>query len=292
MERSISQWASVRSLSSTAEEAAACGRSSANLARARPRHQRQPARIPSWSSPHWFRWRWRSRSELRRSDRACHRTCLAQGGGRCCWSRPASSSISIVHRTPWLHSGVRRPLLDDRTRVRRRASPERRGVCGGACQSRPISCLRACWTLAATRRARRLGCRQRVALIDTLQLLWQGLVNALSLPHLAWAFAGVTIGTAVGVLPGIGPALTVAILLPVTFSLDPTSAFIMFCWHLLGRDVRRIDHQHPDQLAGRDGFDHHRRRRTHDGPEGTSVGRTGDCRDRIVRRGHARDRRA
>src|ERR671914_282269 len=43
-----------------------------------------------------------------------------------------------------------------------------------------------------------------------------------------WAFAGATLSTAVGVLPGIGPALTVAVLLPVTFSLDPTSAFIMF----------------------------------------------------------------
>ena len=31
-----------------------------------------------------------------------------------------------------------------------------------------------------------------------------------------------------GVLPGIGPAMTVAVLLPVTFSLDPMSAFIMF----------------------------------------------------------------
>jgi putative tricarboxylic transport membrane protein len=39
---------------------------------------------------------------------------------------------------------------------------------------------------------------------------------------------GVTLGTAVGVLPGIGPALTVALLLPITFNLDPTSAFIMF----------------------------------------------------------------
>jgi putative tricarboxylic transport membrane protein len=38
----------------------------------------------------------------------------------------------------------------------------------------------------------------------------------------------VVIGTAVGVLPGIGPALTVALLLPVTYNLDPTSAFIMF----------------------------------------------------------------
>ena len=37
-----------------------------------------------------------------------------------------------------------------------------------------------------------------------------------------------TLGTAVGVLPGIGPALTVALLLPVTYALDPTPAFIMF----------------------------------------------------------------
>src|SRR5687767_12466321 len=43
-----------------------------------------------------------------------------------------------------------------------------------------------------------------------------------------WALAGVTLGTAVGVLPGIGPALTVAVLLPITFTLDPISAFIMF----------------------------------------------------------------
>ena len=55
-----------------------------------------------------------------------------------------------------------------------------------------------------------------------------GFASALSLAHLGWALAGVTLGTAVGVLPGIGPALTVALLLPITFSLDPTSAFIMF----------------------------------------------------------------
>jgi TctA family transporter len=64
--------------------------------------------------------------------------------------------------------------------------------------------------------------------METLYSLWQGLANALTLSHLAWSFAGVTLGTAVGVLPGIGPAMTVAILLPVTFSLDPVSAFIMF----------------------------------------------------------------
>ncbi len=46
--------------------------------------------------------------------------------------------------------------------------------------------------------------------------------------NLLWALAGVTLGTAVGVLPGIGPALTVALLLPVTYGLDPTAALIMF----------------------------------------------------------------
>ena len=65
-------------------------------------------------------------------------------------------------------------------------------------------------------------------MIETLQALGAGFANALTLTHLMWAFAGVTLGTAVGVLPGIGPAMTVAVLLPVTFSLDPVSAFIMF----------------------------------------------------------------
>ena len=65
-------------------------------------------------------------------------------------------------------------------------------------------------------------------MLETLRSLADGFSNALTLTHLLWAFAGVTLGTAVGVLPGIGPAMTVAVLLPVTFTLDPISAFIMF----------------------------------------------------------------
>jgi putative tricarboxylic transport membrane protein len=64
--------------------------------------------------------------------------------------------------------------------------------------------------------------------VETLQLLRDGFASALTWAHLGWALVGVTLGTAVGVLPGIGPALTVALLLPITFSLDPISAFIMF----------------------------------------------------------------
>jgi putative tricarboxylic transport membrane protein len=64
--------------------------------------------------------------------------------------------------------------------------------------------------------------------MDTLSALRDGFASALTPLHLLWALTGVTLGTAVGVLPGIGPALTVALLLPVTFTLEPTSAFIMF----------------------------------------------------------------
>jgi len=64
--------------------------------------------------------------------------------------------------------------------------------------------------------------------MDTFGLLAQGLVSALQWQNLIYAFIGVTLGTAVGVLPGIGPALTVALLLPVTYKLDPGGSLIMF----------------------------------------------------------------
>ncbi len=64
--------------------------------------------------------------------------------------------------------------------------------------------------------------------MDTLSALAGGFAVALLPVHLFWALIGVTLGTAIGVLPGIGPALTVALLLPATYALDPTPAFIMF----------------------------------------------------------------
>jgi len=64
--------------------------------------------------------------------------------------------------------------------------------------------------------------------MDTFGLLAQGLVAALQWQNLIYGLIGVTLGTAVGVLPGIGPALTVALLLPVTYRLDPTGSLIMF----------------------------------------------------------------
>ena len=64
--------------------------------------------------------------------------------------------------------------------------------------------------------------------MDTFSALMSGFAVALTLKNLMWGFLGVTLGTAVGVLPGVGPALTIALLLPATANLDPTGALIMF----------------------------------------------------------------
>jgi len=63
-----------------------------------------------------------------------------------------------------------------------------------------------------------------VELIDNLAL---GFATALTLQNLFYCFIGVLIGTLIGVLPGIGPVATLAMLLPVTYALPPTSALIM-----------------------------------------------------------------
>lgn len=64
--------------------------------------------------------------------------------------------------------------------------------------------------------------------MDSLNSLLDGFGTALTPLNLLWAATGVLLGTAIGVLPGIGPAMAVALLLPVTYGLDPTAAFIMF----------------------------------------------------------------
>lgn len=64
--------------------------------------------------------------------------------------------------------------------------------------------------------------------MGTFDLLLQGIGVAMMPMNLLYALVGVTLGTAVGVLPGIGPALTVALLLPVTYKLDPAGSLIMF----------------------------------------------------------------
>src|SRR5688500_12608161 len=64
--------------------------------------------------------------------------------------------------------------------------------------------------------------------MDVLTALLDGFATAATPTNLLYALIGVLLGTAVGVLPGLGPAMTVALLLPVTYALEPTSALIMF----------------------------------------------------------------
>lgn len=64
--------------------------------------------------------------------------------------------------------------------------------------------------------------------MDSWSLLLEGFATALQPQYLVFAFLGVLIGTAVGVLPGIGPAMTVALLLPLTYTLEPAAALITF----------------------------------------------------------------
>lgn len=54
-----------------------------------------------------------------------------------------------------------------------------------------------------------------------------GFANALTPLNILFCFLGVIVGTAVGILPGLGPAATIAMLLPLTFGLDPATAMIM-----------------------------------------------------------------
>ena len=63
--------------------------------------------------------------------------------------------------------------------------------------------------------------------MDILSGLMQGFHVALTPANLLFCVVGVVLGTVVGVLPGLGPPATIAMLLPLTFKLDPTGAMIM-----------------------------------------------------------------
>ncbi len=63
---------------------------------------------------------------------------------------------------------------------------------------------------------------------DILNLLAGGFATAGTPINLMWAFIGCALGTAIGVLPGLGPAVTVAMLLPITAQVEPTASMIFF----------------------------------------------------------------
>jgi putative tricarboxylic transport membrane protein len=63
--------------------------------------------------------------------------------------------------------------------------------------------------------------------MELISHLALGFETALNLQNLAYAFVGCLLGTLIGVLPGLGPSTTIAMLLPITYTLPPVSALIM-----------------------------------------------------------------
>jgi putative tricarboxylic transport membrane protein len=63
--------------------------------------------------------------------------------------------------------------------------------------------------------------------METIYHVGIGFATALTWANITYCFLGVLVGTLIGVLPGIGPAATISLLLPATYYLNPISAIIM-----------------------------------------------------------------
>jgi TctA family transporter len=63
--------------------------------------------------------------------------------------------------------------------------------------------------------------------MEELNNLFGGFAVAMTLPNILYMLIGITLGVLIGVLPGLGGANGIAILLPLTFTMNPTSAIIM-----------------------------------------------------------------
>lgn len=63
---------------------------------------------------------------------------------------------------------------------------------------------------------------------DAFINLLNGFATILQPQYLLYGALGVLLGTFVGVLPGVGPPLTIALLLPLTYTFEPTAAFLVF----------------------------------------------------------------
>src|SRR6266852_2215172 len=71
------------------------------------------------------------------------------------------------------------------------------------------------------------GRRPGFLTVEIISGLLNGFAVALEPANLFWCFVGVFLGTVVGILPGLGPPATIAMLLPLTFRMNPAGAIIM-----------------------------------------------------------------
>lgn len=89
--------------------------------------------------------------------------------------------------------------------------------------------------------------------MEALQYLYEGFQHILTPARIFYCFIGVFWGTVVGVLPGIGPMGGIALLLPLTFKLDPTTGIIVlaatFCGTMYGGSTTSILLNIPGEVA-------------------------------------------
>ena len=104
--------------------------------------------------------------------------------------------------------------------------------------------------------------------MDLVANLGLGFETALTPVNLLYCFVGVLLGTLVGVLPGIGPTATIAMLLPITFSFAPVTALIMLAGIYYGAQYGGSTTAILINLPGEVVLRGHRHRRLPDGAEG------------------------
>lgn len=63
--------------------------------------------------------------------------------------------------------------------------------------------------------------------MDIFDNIMLGLTTALDWNNLLWCIIGVSLGTLIGVIPGVGTLATMSLLFPITYVLEPTAALIM-----------------------------------------------------------------
>src|SRR5882757_8199274 len=118
--------------------------------------------------------------------------------------------------------------------------------------------------------------------------LLHGFAVALQPGNVFWCFVGCLLGTIVGIMPGLGPAATIALLLPLTFKMDPAGGIIMLAGIYYGAKyggsttsiLLNIPGESSSVVTCLDGYQMARKRRAW------------HCGDRLVRGRHRRRDRA
>ena len=93
--------------------------------------------------------------------------------------------------------------------------------------------------------------------MDILGNIGMGFSVVLTPANVFFCFLGALLGTLVGVLPGLGPAATIAFLLPITYKMSPVTAIILLAGNFLWGAVRWLDHLNLGQYPGRGNFGHY-----------------------------------